>query len=373
MYKHEILNAIKSKNVLINTSFEGEKAPLFGLFGLVNASIEFHIDENFDKVGASDSLTIHKKIEITEFLPFDIMLITTDGEDFWVLEKKIINGRYSDYISVSIMICKYITDRRLYPSSTIVVEFFGMQYLSDKIATDDHVWKDIASCHDDPGCIGVVYDRSVESEASISIDDHFHINTRLSNPYNWQQLGLSDECCWVDAPTVLLFLAPYLPMLNHRDVLCDMKIKRSFTLWKGEEFVSNFVYKESMRSLHIITSLLLMCSCKNIEYVDTEHQTTKKERNAYRLRGLFAPISYKSVRINPHAMHKYTNGCGIPGTLGSVPLHLCRGHFAEYTEERKLFGKYVGRYWIPPHVRGNPELGTVEKDYEVKHEIQQSQ
>ena len=49
-------------------------------------------------------------------------------------------------------------------------------------------------------------------------------------------------------------------------------------------------------------------------------------------------------------------------------LHICRGHFATYGKDGKglLFGRHAGRYWIPMHTRGNPELGVVEKDYDVK-------
>jgi hypothetical protein len=45
-------------------------------------------------------------------------------------------------------------------------------------------------------------------------------------------------------------------------------------------------------------------------------------------------------------------------------LHICRGHFASY-EEKPLFGKYRGRFWIPQHVRGSIEAGAVVKDYDV--------
>ncbi len=49
-------------------------------------------------------------------------------------------------------------------------------------------------------------------------------------------------------------------------------------------------------------------------------------------------------------------------------LHIARGHFAEYGEEfgkGKLFGKYSGRYWIPQHVRGNKDQGTIGHDYVI--------
>jgi hypothetical protein len=47
-------------------------------------------------------------------------------------------------------------------------------------------------------------------------------------------------------------------------------------------------------------------------------------------------------------------------------LHLVRGHFAEYTPERPLFGKYSGRFFIPLHTRGSLQAGAVVKDYEVR-------
>lgn len=46
-------------------------------------------------------------------------------------------------------------------------------------------------------------------------------------------------------------------------------------------------------------------------------------------------------------------------------LHICRGNFATYSESAPLFGKYVGRYWRPAHVRGAKEVGEVHKTYAV--------
>lgn len=49
-----------------------------------------------------------------------------------------------------------------------------------------------------------------------------------------------------------------------------------------------------------------------------------------------------------------------------VRVHLCRGHFKEYTKEHPLFGSLTGRYWWQPQARGNKKLGVVMKDYEVQ-------
>ncbi len=47
-------------------------------------------------------------------------------------------------------------------------------------------------------------------------------------------------------------------------------------------------------------------------------------------------------------------------------LHICRGHFATYSPEKSLFGKYAGTFWKPQHIRGTKERGEIVKDYEVK-------
>ena len=63
---------------------------------------------------------------------------------------------------------------------------------------------------------------------------------------------------------------------------------------------------------------------------------------------------------------------GLTGTRGE-PLHgadgeglrshIVRGHFKTYTKDSPLFGKYTGKFWHHAHVRGNPDLGCVVKDY----------
>lgn len=55
------------------------------------------------------------------------------------------------------------------------------------------------------------------------------------------------------------------------------------------------------------------------------------------------------------------SGGGLPKAL-----HICRGHFKTYTEEKPLFGKRTGTYWWPQTVRGAKKHGEVVKDYAVK-------
>lgn len=48
-----------------------------------------------------------------------------------------------------------------------------------------------------------------------------------------------------------------------------------------------------------------------------------------------------------------------------MPYHSVRAHYATYTKERPLFGKYAGRFYVPAHFRGGINNGVVSKDYKI--------
>lgn len=48
--------------------------------------------------------------------------------------------------------------------------------------------------------------------------------------------------------------------------------------------------------------------------------------------------------------------------------HMVRGHFRFYSPERPLFGRVSGWIWVPEHERGNPQLGTITKDYLIEED-----
>lgn len=47
-------------------------------------------------------------------------------------------------------------------------------------------------------------------------------------------------------------------------------------------------------------------------------------------------------------------------------VHICRGHFKSFTSEAPLFGKLTGTYWWMDHVRGDSDLGMIDKDYRIR-------
>jgi hypothetical protein len=100
-------------------------------------------------------------------------------------------------------------------------------------------------------------------------------------------------------------------------------------------------------------------NCKNVStrVEDPHHEINRERRRHNRL-----PFAkYHVIQIEPNTRTTRTTPEEPTGIKRS--LHICRGHFAEYTEEKPLFGRVAGRFWIPQHERGSIEIGTVTSDY----------
>lgn len=117
------------------------------------------------------------------------------------------------------------------------------------------------------------------------------------------------------------------------------------------------------RSVH---QALALMECKNVEVIrhTAEPRLMKSKKQRRKNEGLPPRYDYHTLRITSGKRIVYDG----PGSTDPAMLkaqHLCRGHFKTYTDDAPLFGKFTGRYWWPPHVRGSLEVGLVEKDYEV--------
>jgi len=51
---------------------------------------------------------------------------------------------------------------------------------------------------------------------------------------------------------------------------------------------------------------------------------------------------------------------------GSKRMHWVRGHFSTYTEVAPLFGRIVGRFWIPAHLSGLASVGVIDSLYRLE-------
>jgi len=105
-----------------------------------------------------------------------------------------------------------------------------------------------------------------------------------------------------------------------------------------------------------------LINCKNVAQRDSTNIEGPSEKW---LRRKKAPvIRYHTLDIQPMREVLKTEGRISENGLHKA-MHLCRGHFAHYSEDKPLFGKYAGTFWKPQHVRGKAENGIVLKDYSV--------
>jgi len=110
-----------------------------------------------------------------------------------------------------------------------------------------------------------------------------------------------------------------------------------------------------------LTSGIVLLNCKNIvtETILPPEALNKKRRRS----GKQELLSYHVLNVTvPSSKHGYRGAAEQPS---HNRVHLCRGHFKEYTAAHPLMGRLVGRYWWQPHVRGQNRQGVVMKDYKV--------
>lgn len=99
--------------------------------------------------------------------------------------------------------------------------------------------------------------------------------------------------------------------------------------------------------------------CSNVTIRDeTPHLTRQQRRHGP------PAVTYKVLDIAPMTRILHDEG-GIERNGLKKALHICRGHFAHYGPDAKLFGKYEGTFWHPMHTRGSADRGVVVKDYKV--------
>ena len=126
---------------------------------------------------------------------------------------------------------------------------------------------------------------------------------------------------------------------------------------KNAEKTTTTTMRDMCKFICIFCSLL---SCKNIETADNP---PPERLNKKRIKSGKQPLfTYKTLVIKPTGKQQQST----PRHLWENRIHLCRGHFKTYTEDAPLFGRFTGRYWWQPSVRGRNKDGVVMKDYKVE-------
>lgn len=119
-------------------------------------------------------------------------------------------------------------------------------------------------------------------------------------------------------------------------------------------------------SAFMIADAMQMFGCKNVGLRQNDNDPVQVRRAVKRHGGKPDDYKYHTLIVRPPGARPDSPGEDIG--VGDTPRHLCRGHFSEYGPafgKGLLFGKYSGRFYIPPHLKGDKKNGTVEKDYAI--------
>ena len=108
---------------------------------------------------------------------------------------------------------------------------------------------------------------------------------------------------------------------------------------------------------------LTFMHCKNVQRREVVQPAF--DRQLWQRKHKRPLVRYHVLDIDP--MRKVLRTEGRSDEVGlKKALHICRGHFATYTDEAPLFGKVTGTFWKSQHVRGSAKNGAVVKDYRIK-------
>lgn len=105
---------------------------------------------------------------------------------------------------------------------------------------------------------------------------------------------------------------------------------------------------------------------KNVELIE-QIPPAKLSRKAEKKYG--QPLTrYCVIKVNPMRTLKRPTGetdIEVHKSQSHRPMTIVRGHFKDFRDGKGLFGKYRDIYWWDQHLVGDPEIGVIEKDYEV--------
>lgn len=120
--------------------------------------------------------------------------------------------------------------------------------------------------------------------------------------------------------------------------------------------------EQILSSLRIPLLTISFMHCKNVRQIEVEEDAPRRK---WLKRMKCNKIRYSTLNIDPMREVLKSNGSESQGIGLKKALHICRGHFATYSDDKPLFGRVSGTFWKPQHVRGSKEHGEIVKEYEV--------
>jgi len=135
----------------------------------------------------------------------------------------------------------------------------------------------------------------------------------------------------------------------------------------GAQEDSDLLSAEAPLFIHPGVLALTFMNLKNGSLSPPARYAPNKFARAYEKRRDVPLVRYHTVVVDPNKTTKPTDLPGSPSDR-QMPFHLVRGSLVTYADEdgKRLFGKYHGTYFRPPHTRGKKEAGISVHDYKVK-------
>lgn len=130
--------------------------------------------------------------------------------------------------------------------------------------------------------------------------------------------------------------------------------------------VESFTKMISNDSNNAVAPFLLAISFMHCKNVTVEQVTPDAPVSKIYHKKHGRPLEkYHILNIEPMRKVLRTEGNSQKTGLKQA-LHICRGHFKDFSKGKGLFGKFKGLYWWDNQVRGSHQQGIVDKDYNVK-------
>jgi hypothetical protein len=130
---------------------------------------------------------------------------------------------------------------------------------------------------------------------------------------------------------------------------------------RGPNGEPSSVQATGLHLLYVPLLALTFFHCKNVELVEGTMPPRLRKKHEKRGRTV---SGFHTLKISP-MVRRVEHEERSHGVGTAKALHIVHGHFKDY-RERGLFGQHKGLFWWEQHVRGDEDLGVVDKRYEVE-------
>jgi hypothetical protein len=134
-------------------------------------------------------------------------------------------------------------------------------------------------------------------------------------------------------------------------------------LFKQEFEVIKLNYEMICGAEYSVLHTFARMNCHNVKLVPMAAGAPKPSKKA-----LHPPFSvwHEIVVTGLPELRRELGETAPEGEKREIRFHKIRGHYADYTKGKGLFGKYKVRIWVEEHTAGSAERGTVTSSYTVK-------